>query len=183
MKLKMFSIKSSMEFQDVICNRHSVRSFLSTPIPQPTIDEILLSANRAPSAGNLQARDFIIVKDQTIKEHLCVAALNQQFLKEAPVVIVVCANLKRIASYGTRGKELYCIQDASAAVEHILLSVVDNDLDACWVGAFDELAIGHILQVPSYIRPIALIPIGFSKNTTPPTTRRDIKELVHLNHW
>jgi nitroreductase len=173
-----------MELQDAIRIRHSVRSFFSTPIPQPVIDELLISANRAPSAGNLQARDFIIVKDQTIKEHLCAAALNQRFLTEAPIVIVVCANLNRIAAYGKRGKELYCIQDAAAAAEHILLSAVDNGLDTCWVGAFDEVSVANILQVPSYIRPIALIPIGVSKKTTSPTTtRKDIKELVHLNHW
>src|SRR4030042_2359156 len=124
-----------MELKEAIRNRQSVRSFRSTPIPKQVLEEILIAANRAPSAGNLQARDFIIVDDKKIKSQLCAAALNQTFLTEAPIIIVVCANKKRISPYGTRGKELYCIQDAAAAVEHILLVAVDNRLDTCWVGA------------------------------------------------
>lgn len=173
----------SMELKEVIRNRHSVRSFSPTPIPKHILDEILFSANQAPSAGNLQARDFIIIDDQTVKEQLCAAALDQTFLTEVPIIIIVCANQKRISPYGTRGKDLYCIQDASAAVEHILLAAVDNGLDACWVGAFDEQTVSKILRVPSYIRPVAMIPLGYSKKKGTATRRMDIKNLVHINHW
>ena len=179
----MFSVMILMELKEAIRNRHSVRSFSPTPIPQPILEEILLAANRAPSAGNLQARDFIIIDDQTIKEQLCAAALNQTFLAHAPLIIVVCANQKRISPYGTRGTQLYCVQDASAAVEHILLSAVDNGLEACWVGAFDEQMVSRILRVPSYIRPVALIPLGYSKEKTRGTQRKNITDLVHINHW
>ncbi len=172
-----------MELKEAIQSRRSVRSFSSTPIPKTIIDEILLFANQAPSAGNLQARDFIVIDDQHIKEQLCAAALNQIFLTQAPIVIAVCANKKRIASYGTRGKQLYCIQDAAAAVENILLSAVDNGLAACWVGAFDEQIVSNILQVPSDIIPVALIPLGYSTKKGKGPKRKDIKDLVHTNHW
>jgi nitroreductase len=172
-----------MELKEVIQNRRSVRSFSSTPIPSTILDEILISANQAPSAGNLQARDFIVIDDQYIKEQLCAAALNQTFITQAPYVIAVCANQKRIAPYGTRGKQLYCIQDASAAVEHILLCAVDKGLDACWVGAFDERIVSKILQVPPGITPVALIPVGHSTKKGKSPKRKDIRDLVHTNHW
>jgi nitroreductase len=172
-----------MELKEVIRNRHIVRSFSSTPIPKLILDEILIAANRAPSAGNLQARDFIIIDDQRIKAKLSAAALDQTFLVEASIIIVVCANQKRISPYGMRGKELYCIQDAAAAVEHILLAAVDYGLDACWVGAFNEQAVSKILRVPSYIRPVAMIPLGYSKKKRTATRRMNIKDLVHFNHW
>jgi nitroreductase len=105
------------------------------------------------------------------------------FLLQAPVVIAVCANQKRITPYGTRGRDLYCIQDASAAVEHILLCAVDNGLDACWVGAFDERIVSKILQIPPEIIPIALIPMGYSTKKRQAPKRKDIKELIHRNHW
>jgi nitroreductase len=82
-----------------------------------------------------------------------------------------------------RGRELYCIQDASAAVEYILLLAVDIGLDACWVGAFDEKKVSIILHLPSYIRPIAIIPIGYSKKQKISTSRMDIHVLTHLNQW
>lgn len=172
-----------MELKEAIRNRHSIRSFSSTLIPKQILDEILISANRAPSAGNLQARDFIIIDNERIKAQLCAAALDQTFLTEAPIIIVVCANQKRISPYGTRGRELYCIQDAAAAIEHILLVAVDNGLDACWVGAFNEQAVSKILRLPSIIRPVAMIPLGYSKKKRTVTKRMDIKDFVHFNHW
>ena len=172
-----------MDLKTVIQKRQSVRNFRSTPIPQQILQKILIAANQAPSAGNLQARDFIIVDDQRVKDQLCAAALHQIFLTEAPIIIVVCANQKRISPYGLRGKELYCIQDATAAVEHILLVAVDHGLDSCWVGAFNEKEVSDILQVPSYIRPIAMIPLGFSKKKETATRRKNIKDLVHFNSW
>jgi len=172
-----------MELKKVIQNRYSVRNFSDITPPKKIIDEIINYANLAPSAGNLQARDFVIIDDNTIKEELSNAAFHQQFIAEAPIIIVVCANLQRISSYGNRGRELYCIQDASAAVEYILLLAVDIGLDACWVGAFDEKKVSIILHLPSYIRPIAIIPIGYSKKQKISTSRMNIHILTHLNHW
>ena len=172
-----------MDLKDVILKRHSVRSFSNKCPSEDTIHEMIKYANLAPSAGNLQARDFIIVDDNKIKEKLSAAALDQKFIVEAPVNIVVCANLYRISSYGKRGVELYCLQDAAAAVEHILLLAVDNGLDACWVGAFDENEAAKILKLPSYIRPVAIIPIGYSKEKVAPSSRIDNKELIHYNRW
>ncbi|MCK4902853.1 MAG: nitroreductase family protein, partial [Thermoplasmatales archaeon] len=140
-----------MDLKEAIRNRHSVRDFSDKVLHKKIIDEIIEYANLAPSAGNLQARDFVIIDDNNVKEKLSNAAFNQKFIAKAPINIVVCANLKRISSYGNRGRELYCIQDASAAVEHILLLAVDNGLDACWVGAFDENKVSKILDLPSYV--------------------------------
>jgi len=172
-----------MELKKVIQNRYSVRNFSDITPPKKIIDEIINYANLAPSAGNLQARDFVIIDDNTIKEELSNAAFHQQFIAEAPIIIVVCANLQRISSYGNRGRELYCIQDASAAVECILLLAVDTGLDACWVGAFDEKIVSTVLHLPSYVRPIAIIPIGYSKKQKISTSRMNIHILTHLNHW
>ncbi len=172
-----------MDLKEVILNRHSVRNFSNKKLSSDIISEIIEYAHLAPSAGNLQARDFIIVEDLNIKKELCNAALDQQFIVEAPINIVVCANLNRISPYGYRGKELYCIQDTAAAIEHILLLAVDKGLGACWIGAFNEYEVSKILNLPSYIRPVAIIPIGYSKNKAIPTSRIDTKILTHYNTW
>ena len=145
--------------------------------------DILLHAHRAPSAGNLQARDFIIVDDALVKQALCKAALDQEFLVEAPVDIVVCANHHRIKPYGKRGVELYCIQDAAAAVDHIMLLAVEYGLATCWVGAFNEAAVKTILRLPEYVRPVAIIPLGYPKTSTEPTSRLPLQKLIHKNTW
>jgi nitroreductase len=160
-----------------------VRSFSDKPIPQHIIDDILFHAHRAPSAGNLQARDFIVVNDPEVKQALAKAALDQAFLVEAPVDVVVCANLRRIIPYGKRGRELYCIQDTAAAVDHIMLLAVEQGLATCWVGAFNEATVKTILRLPEHIRPVALIPLGYPKTRTEPTSRLSLKTLTHQNTW
>lgn len=150
-----------MELKDTIQKRHSIRKFSDKKIPASLINEIIELAHLAPSAGNLQSPEFIIIDDLLQKIKLAKVSLNQMFIAEAPLNIVVCANLKRISAYGIRGQELYCIQDTAAAVEHILLLAVDNGLGACWIGAFNEFEVSKILELPQHIRPVAIVPIGY----------------------
>lgn len=172
-----------MEVIDAIKTRRSVRRFQGRKIEDIIIKEIIELGNLAPSAGNLQPRDFIIVKGQDMKEKLANAALNQEFVAEAPVVIVVCANIRRTAHYGKRGMELYCIQDSAASIENMLLAIVDKGLACCWVGAFEENAVTRVLGLPSHVRPIALLPIGYPGEETYPVSRIDIDDLIHYERW
>jgi len=172
-----------MEVVEAIKTRRSVRSFQKKDVEDKVIREIIELGNLAPSAGNLQPRDFIVVKEKEVKESLAQAALNQRFIAEAPVVIVVCANVKRSYPYGRRGVDLYCIQDSAAAIENMLLAIVDKGLSCCWVGAFDENAVSKILNLPDHVRPVALLPIGSSDVKNRPTSRIDINELIHYEKW
>jgi len=173
----------NMELTGAIKKRRSIRQFKSDSIDDKIIMKIIELGNLAPSAGNLQPRDFIVVTNKDQRFALAKAALNQTFVYEAPVVIVVCANYERAASYGSRGKDLYCIQDSAAAVENMLLAIVDFGLASCWVGAFNEKQVSQILSLPSHIRPVALLPIGYSNEDIKSTYRINLDELVHYNRW
>ena len=168
---------------DAIFTRVSIRRFKSDPVPDDVIKLILKAGNSAPSAGNLQARDFIVVKDENTKLKLAKAALRQMFIAEAPVVIVVCANYPRsMRIYGERGK-LYAEQDATAAIENILLAVHMLGLGAVWVGAFDETEVSNILEIPSHARPMAIIPIGYPAEKPERRPRYPIEYLTHWERW
>lgn len=172
-----------MELIDAIKARRSIRRFKSDEIEDSVIKEIIELGNLAPSAGNLQPRDFVVVREQETKERLAHAALNQNFVAEAPVVIVVCANIRRVSPYGRRGMGLYCIQDSAAAIQNMLLVIVDKGLGCCWVGAFDENAVSNILGLPAHVRPVALLPIGYSEAKVGTVSRIDIEELIHYEKW
>ncbi len=173
-----------MEFEDVAEERRSVRSFEQKEIPEEEIKEIIEIGHMAPSAGNRQARDFVLVSDEELKERLVYNAYGQSFISEAPWVIVVCANQKRSAErYGERGRELYSIQDATAAVENMLLAVVDRSYGAVWIGAFEEKKVAATLEIPEGVRPIALIPIGHPAETPTEPKKMDAEELIHYGSW
>lgn len=172
-----------MDVIECIKRRSSVRSFKDAEIPEQEIEEILELANQAPSAGNLQSRAFIIVKAKETKRALAKAALGQHFIAEAPVVIVVCADKRRVSPYGERGRRLYCIQDADASTQNILLTVTAKGLGACWVGAFDEHAVSRVLDLPEHIYPTAIIPIGYPDEEVRHTSRMNIEDLTHYERW
>ena len=152
-----------MEFDEVIARRHSVRSYTSRVPLDGDIMKILNAADQAPSAGGLKSRRFFVVKDKYIRLKLAAASLDQEFVAEAPIVLVFCADLDLISSYGDRGRDLYCIQDTAAAVENALLKAVDLGLGACWVGAFEEEIVAKICRLPAWLRPVALVTIGYEK--------------------
>lgn len=173
-----------MELFEAIKKRRSIRAFEPKPVPEELIDKILEAARWAPSAGNRQARDFIIVKDKDTKRMLSQAALDQDFIEEAPLDIVVCANGDRSARrYGERGMQLYSILDAAAAVQNLLLAVYALGLGACWVGAFRDGWVSEILNLPTWLRPIAIIPLGYPAERPRPTPRMPIEQLVHRERF
>jgi nitroreductase len=172
-----------VELTEAIRKRRSIRRFKSNPVDDKIIEKIIELGNMAPSAGNLQPRDFIIVTDKDQRFALAQAALNQTFIYDVPVVIVVCANYDRAASYGPRGRELYCIQDSAAAIENMLLAIVDFGLASCWVGAFNEKKVSQILTLPPHARPVALLPIGHPMEEKKSSYRINLDELIHHNRW
>ena len=112
-----------MDLWEAISTRRSTRQFGTRAVSPSTVKEILEAGTRAPSAGNLQSWHFVVVRHTAIKQELSHAAFGQGAVAQAPVVIVVCADPGRSATkYGSRGRELYCLQDTAAAVGHILLA-------------------------------------------------------------
>jgi len=169
-----------MDVVEAIRGRRSIRTFKSKEVTQETVEKIIDAVRWAPSAGNIQPWEFIIIREPEIKRRLVEAALDQTFIEEAPVVIVVCANENRSSQgYGIRGKTLYCIQDTAAAIQNLLLTAYSFGLGACWIGAFEEEEARETLKIPSGIRPIAIIPVGYPAETPPPRSKRPMSQIVH----
>ena len=173
-----------MDVFEAIFGRRSVRKFRSDPIPDELILKVLEAGIWAPSAGNVQPWEIILVKNPETKEKLAEAALNQEFIAEAPVVFVVCVDLEKAGwAYGERGKTLYCLQDSGAAIQNMLLAAYALGLGTCWVGAFYEEAVRKILGIPQKYRPVALIPIGYPASKPAKTPRRSLKQVVHMERF
>ncbi|MCR4391985.1 MAG: nitroreductase family protein [Candidatus Acetothermia bacterium] len=168
-----------MDVTEAIKRRRSVRKYTGDPVTEDDVRTVLTAAIWAPSAGNAQPWRFIVVRDRALREGLVGAAHGQRFLAEAPLVIVVCADLLRAQrAYGERGVTLYCLQDTAAAIQNMLLAATSLGLGSCWVGAFDEAKASELLGLPSGLRPVALIPLGRFKEPSPPRERRPLTEVV-----
>lgn len=168
-----------VDLLELIGGRRSVRRFTSEPVADEVIEELLEAMRWAPSAGNAQPYRIHVVRDNAIKASLAVAALGQQFIAEAPVVIVVAVErFEAQRSYRSRGEELYCLQDSAAAIQNLLLLAHSRGLGTCWVGAFKEGSIAQALSLPGEQRPVAIVPIGVPSDIPKPPRRRTLRELV-----
>lgn len=165
-------------------DRRSIRAFLDRDISEEDVEILVEAACWAPSAGNRQPWEFVVVRDEANKRSLAEAAYGQSFIAEAPVVFVVCADPGRSASrYGRRGTELYCIQDTAAAVQNLLLTAKANGLGSCWVGAFDESRAAEAVGAPRGVRPVAIVPVGHPAERPPPRPRRRLSEVIHRERF
>ena len=96
---------TGVDVGECIEGRTSIRVFKPDPVEDEVVNEALRMANLAPSAGNLQARDFIVVKGASTKKALAEAAYGQDFVRTAPVVVVFCADLERIRTLRRQGQD------------------------------------------------------------------------------
>jgi len=168
-----------MEVLAAINARTSVRKFKPDPVTKENIETLLEAALKAPSAGNIQPWFFYVVTNGEMKRALTAAALGQSFIAFAPVVVVVCVEPEASGkTYGDRGRNLYCLQDAAAAVENMMLAAVSLGLGTCWVGAFDEVKVAGLLEMPAGRRPVAIVPVGYPEKVSSPTSRKALRQVV-----
>jgi len=169
-----------METLEAILSRRSVRRYTPEPVPDPVIAEILRAAMSAPSAGNQQPWQFVVVVDRRLRDEIPTFHPYAQMVREAPIVIVVCGDL-RLENY--RG---YWIQDCSAATQNLLLAAHAKGLGAVWVGIYPKedrvVRLQQLLGLPAEVIPLAVVPIGHPAERVPPANRYDASR-VHRDRW
>ncbi len=107
-----------MDFEMVVKKRRMCREYSDEDVTQEKVDRILDMASRYPSAGHTEPQEFIVVRDQRVKEDLAHAALDQTFVAQAPLVIVVISDVRRSAGrYGERGVRFFSIIDGASESE------------------------------------------------------------------
>jgi nitroreductase len=164
-----------------ILGRYSCRAFGTDPLPEGDVDQLIEALRWAPSAGNMQPWRFLVIRSPELRKQLAHAAYDQEFLAQAPVAFVVCAEPERSASrYEDRGRFLYAIQDTAAAVENLLVAAAVLGYGSCWIGAFDENAVHEVLALPRGLRAVAMVPVGIPAGASPRRSRRPREETVEI---
>jgi len=173
-----------MNFMDLVKLRKSVRAFVpGKEIDTKTLNKILDAARLAPSAKNLQEWKFVVVRDKNTLSKLVPACKDQKFIAESAVLIAGCAD-KVDYTMGC-GQPAYTV-DLAIALEHMVLMAVDLGIGSCWLGAFSEDKVKEILDIPSNVRVVNMITLGYpmqelSKIVT--TTRKELDEIVCYDKW
>ena len=153
-----------MDFSTIIKNRASIRNYSDKKPKYEEIIDAVEAANLAPSPGNLPILKFIIVEDEELINKIA-QACQQEFIKTALVLVVVCSDSKKIKIMYDKRADKYIKQQAGAAIENFLLKITDMKLASCWTGAFSDITIKNALKIPDNIEVEAVLPIAYPNKT------------------
>lgn len=149
-------------FLELVRKRFSCRSFLDKSVPKELIEKIFEAARVAPSAVNNQPWLFAVISEVTLKKMIA-SCYSRPWLESAPIIIVACGDHNR--SWRRADGKDHCDIDVAIAIDHLMLAATDNGLATCWVCKFDVMKCSSILELPAHITPVALIPLGYPKDT------------------
>ncbi len=143
------------------------------------LKKILEAAQQAPSAGNKQPWQFVVVRDPDIKDRLGKIARNQTWISNASVIIVALAMDKKLPQIYEKWAE----RDVMIAVEHMVLSAWSLGYGTCWIGAFIEEDIKALLDIPPEMTVINLLPIGVRNENPKKRSRKPFEEIFHEERY
>jgi nitroreductase len=185
-----------VDAKEAIKTRRSVRSFTGRSVPPALIVEILDLASKAPSASNGRPWEFIIVKDQKVKDRIGYLGARSLYerkkrklktakdkfaiIAQAPIYIVIACDTKK--------SPIFWAHDGSAATQNLLLAAHSFGLGAVWLGAPVALAkhqneIKKMLDMPRHVKIASIVALGYPKNIPGPRAGLDMKNKVHFERW
>lgn len=164
----------------ILLKRKSIRKYKDMKVSEAIVEDLLRAAMQAPSAGNEQPWEFIVIRDKEIMRKITEFHPYSKMLLHADVAIVVC---------GSASKEIFngfWIQDCSAATENILLAAEEKGLGAVWLGVFPveerARALMNLLELPEEVIPLSIVPVGYPDEQKEPADRFR-KERIHYDRW
>ncbi len=169
-----------MEVFEAIKGRRSVRSFLDKEIEDEKLERILEAGIWAPSGGNVQPWEFVLIRDPRRIEKI--KMVSPGMLGSPKAVIAICRNLERAKLLGDLGEEISKL-DCAMAAQNMMLEAYELGIGSCVIASFDEIALSKILEISEGVKPLLLISLGYPREWPKPPKRRPLSEVVHRERY
>lgn len=145
-----------MEFEQLIAERYSVRSFRAEHLPREAIDAILAAGHKAPTGCNYQPQRILVLNTDESLARLR-ACTKCHF--GAPCAMLVCHDTRESWHRPYDGAMSSPV-DAAIVATHMMLAAHSIGVGSCWVMHFDPVAMREAFSIPSEIEPLALLVMG-----------------------
>ncbi|MGH2676543.1 MAG: nitroreductase family protein [Actinomycetota bacterium] len=201
-----------MELEEAITTQRAIRRLKPDPVDDEVLLRCLRLAAHAPSGGNSQGFEFILVRDTSVR-----AALGRQYRRswsvygglgrmlygdrartrkiidavqwqvdhweEVPVLVVVC--LRGVSVPVPAVLRISRYGSVFPAVQNFLLAARAEGLGATLttLPLWSRLAAHRILGLPWNVEPVAVIPVGWPRGRYGPTSRRPVEDSIHLDRY
>lgn len=169
-----------MDAMEAVLTRRSVRKYTDESISEDLVKLMLEAAMSAPSAGNQQPWQFVVIDDRNILNGITRVHPYSGMLKQAPLAILICGDLSRERYAG------FWVQDCSAATQNLLIAARALGLGGVWLGVYpleDRVSgIRKLLGLPDTIIPFAVVSVGHSDVEQRRADRYE-EGRIHRNRW
>ncbi|RLA88470.1 MAG: nitroreductase [Deltaproteobacteria bacterium] len=167
------------ELIKLIKKRRSIREYIDKPVPKEILNNILEAGRWAPTGANIQPWHFVVVTDESLRKKVGLAGrflfVGIKHLSKAPVIIVLCADMKR--------SKRFALFDVTLAGAQIITMATAYGLGTCWIGIFDEKKIKNLLEIPEEIKIVGLITLGYFEKDISPPPKIALEKIVHWQSW
>lgn len=179
-----------MDLIKAIKARRSIRHYKATPVADEDLATVLEAARWAPSWANTQCWQFIVVKNTDIKDKLAETLSHNNpatsAIKNAPIVIVACAELKKSGFYhGEPGTDKgdWFMFDVALAMQNLVLAAHVLGLGTVHVGNFDAQKVARLLKIPDNVAVVEMTPLGYPEDEPKIPRRRELEEFVFYESY
>lgn len=174
-----------------ILTRRTIRKYADRAVSEELLNRLLTEAARTQTMGNLQLYSVVVTRDTAMKERLAPAHFNQPMVKEAPVVLTICADFNRTSVWARNRKAepgynnfLSFINAATDALLYTqtLCNLMDEEgLGYCYLGTtvYMPQMIIDTLQLPQLTMPVATLTVGWPAEEPPLSDRLPLASFVH----
>ncbi len=180
-QIYVMSLKSAT---GVINTRHSYRGkYSSDPVPESDLRIIAAAGLNAPSGCNKQTTDLVVVNDKAVLDKIK-GLIDPPVAATAPAMIVVLS--RRINAYRDK---CFATQDYSAAIENMLLAIVELGYQSCWYEGHitddDRICdkIAEVLGVPGEYGVVCILPVGKALDEIMLPVKKAFEERVSFNRF
>jgi nitroreductase len=165
---------------EVIKGRRSVRSFKPDPIPEEHLKLILEAGLWAPSGGNAQPWEFVLVREKQVIDKI--RLFSPGLFGDPYALIVLCVNKNRIKRRDESGKQI-ALMDVAMAAQNMMLEAYYLGVGSCPIASFNKTAIKELLDMPDHVDPVLMVSLGYPEKWPEPPKRRPFEEVVHYEKY
>lgn len=174
-----------------IKNRRTIRQYQSTEVPDELLNDLLETAFRAPTMGNMQLYSVVVTRDKAMKEKLSPLHFNQPMIKNASVVLTFCADYNRFSKwckirqaepgYDNFFSFINAATDALLVTQNFTVLAEEKGLGTCFIGTtlYNAAPIIDLLQLPKLVIPIATLTVGYPAEMPHQPDRLPLEGIVH----
>ena len=174
-----------------LLTRRTVRKYTSQDVSEALLNRLMTEAARTQTMGNLQLYSVVVTRSAEMKAKLSPAHFNQPMVKEAPVVLTICADFNRTSFWAKCRKAdpgydnflsfINATTDALLYTQTLCNLMDEEGLGYCYLGTtvYQPQQIIDILQLPKLVMPVATLTIGWPDEEPALSDRLPMESFVH----